>query len=160
LWHRARRAQLPLVLSACDVSSVALEHAEAAARREGAAIHFFRCDVLTEELLADQDALVCSLFLHHLEDADAIALLSRMKEAARHLVLVNDLRRGRLCHLLARVGTLLLTRSDVVHVDGPRSVEGAFTPEEALELARRAGLEGATVSRRWPCRFLLTWERR
>jgi hypothetical protein len=30
---------------------------------------------------------------------------------------------------------------------------------EALDLAQRAGLQGATVSRRWPCRYLLSWER-
>src|SRR5438128_111546 len=53
----------------------------------------------------------------------------------------------------------LWSRSEVVHVDGPRSVEGAYTPEEALELAKRAGLRGATVRRSWPCRFLLSWER-
>jgi hypothetical protein len=61
--------------------------------------------------------------------------------------------------LLACAGTRLLSRSPVVHVDGPRSVAAAFTPAEALDLAQRAGLTGATVVRRWPCRFLLTWRR-
>ena len=71
----------------------------------------------------------------------------------------NDLARGWTGLTLAHVGLRLLTRSPVVHFDGPRSVEGAFTPAEALALAAKAGLKGATVARRWPCRFLLTWER-
>jgi hypothetical protein len=102
---------------------------------------------------------MCSLFLHHLDEPQAVELLRRMSESARHLVLVNDLIRGRLGYALAWLGTRLLTRSRVVHVDGPLSVEGAFTRAEALELAERAGLHGATIVRRWPCRFLLTWQR-
>jgi hypothetical protein len=31
--------------------------------------------------------------------------------------------------------------------------------DEALALARRAELQAATVARRWPCRFLLSWRR-
>ena len=108
---------------------------------------------------AEYDAVVTSLFLHHLKEEKAVELLRRMAGAARHLLLVNDLERSRLGYLLAWFGTQLLTRSPIVHVDGPRSVEGAFTKSEAFGLAERAGLHGATIGRRWPCRFLLSWER-
>ena len=57
------------------------------------------------------------------------------------------------------LATRVLSGSRVVHVDGPRSVEGAFTALEAQKLAERAGLAGARVSRRWPCRYLLSWSR-
>jgi hypothetical protein len=82
-----------------------------------------------------------------------------MADASRHLVLVNDLERGPLGFLLAWLGSHLLTRSHIVHFDGPRSVEGAFTMDEALALAHRAGLRSATIGRRWPCRYLLSWNR-
>jgi hypothetical protein len=52
-----------------------------------------------------------------------------------------------------------LSRSAVVHADGPQSVAAAFTPIEVLTLARRAGLHTARVSSQWPCRFLLSVER-
>jgi hypothetical protein len=81
-----------------------------------------------------------------------------MSQAAR-LVLINDLVRSRTGYLLAHLGTRFLSASDVVHIDGPRSVEGAFTVDELLALARRAGLDGAGVIRQWPCRMLLEWER-
>ena len=82
-----------------------------------------------------------------------------MGAAARRAVLINDLARSTAGLMLAHVATRLLTRSPVVHVDGPRSVEGAFTAEEARQLAERAGLHGSTVGRRWPFRYLLMWRR-
>ncbi len=159
LWHKARRAGLPLVVEGCDVSPLAVEHATHEARRQGAEVRFFVADALAGDLPGGYDAVVCSLFLHHLTDEQAIALLRRMAAAAGRLVLVNDLERSRANLLMVRVATHLVSLSPVVHVDGPRSVEGAFTLEEARALAERAGLSGATVRRRWPCRFLLRWER-
>jgi SAM-dependent methyltransferase len=157
LWQRARRAGLPIDIDGCDVSPVAMEHANQAARRAGAEVRFFRADALEDDWPADYDVATCSLFLHHLTEDQAESLLRRM--ATARLVLVNDLVRGRAGLLLARVGTRLLTRSPVVHVDGPRSVEGAFAVAEVRGLADRAGLIGAAVERRWPCRLLLTWWR-
>jgi hypothetical protein len=80
-----------------------------------------------------------------------------MAETAGRLVLVNDLNRSLTGLVLAHVATRLLTLSSVVHADGPRSVRAAFTPNEVRALAERAGLSGAVVARRWPCRWLLTW---
>jgi 2-polyprenyl-3-methyl-5-hydroxy-6-metoxy-1,4-benzoquinol methylase len=157
LWHRARRAGLPVAVTGCDVSRVAVEHATHQAERQRADVRFFVADALTAEIPGEYDVVVCSLFLHHLKEDQAAELLRRMAAAAGRLVLVNDLVRGRAGLLLARVATRLLTRSPVVHVDGPRSVEGAFTIAEARALADWAGLGGASVERRWPCRFLLTW---
>ena len=73
--------------------------------------------------------------------------------------LVNDLERSRLGWWAAYVGTRLVTRSPMVHFDGVVSVEGAFTADEALAVARQAGLDGATVRRKFPFRYLLSWRR-
>ena len=109
--------------------------------------------------LPGYDAVTCSLFLHHLDEDQALAYLRWAAATAAHQVLVNDLIRGRIGLALAHVAGRILTTSDVVHVDGPRSVEGAFTREEARALAERAGLHGATVGWRWPFRYLLKWDR-
>jgi 2-polyprenyl-3-methyl-5-hydroxy-6-metoxy-1,4-benzoquinol methylase len=159
LWHKARRADLHLDIEGCDVSPVAVEHATRQAEQRGAAVRFFVADVLSGDLPADHDAMVCSLFLHHLKEEQAIDLLRRMAAAAGQLVLVNDLVRSRTGLLLARVASRVFSRSPVIHVDGPRSVEGAFTIGEAQRLAERAGFGGAIVERRWPCRYLLSWVR-
>jgi SAM-dependent methyltransferase len=159
LWRQARRAGLEFHIEGRDLSPLAVGHARAAAARQRADMAFQLGDVLQGPLPSGFDAVLSSLFLHHLDEDQAAAFLRRMAETAGRLVLVNDLARGWTGLALAHLATRLLTRSPVVHCDGPRSVEGAFTPAEALALAAQAGLNGATVSRHWPCRFLLKWER-
>ena len=159
LWQRARRVGLNVEILGLDISPRAVEIARGRADRGAAAVRFAQGDALCGDLPDDFDVVVSSLFLHHLDDNEAVELLARMAVAARHLVLVNDLVRslGRLA--MVAVATRLVTRSDVVRVDGLRSIRAAFTMDELRQLARSAGLEGATVSRRWPCRMLLEWNR-
>jgi SAM-dependent methyltransferase len=146
------------VLTGVDASSTAVAYARANAERAAAPVEFAMLDVLHDPLPAGFDVVTTSLFLHHLDDMQAVALLEKMGRAAQRLVLVNDLARCRLGYLAAWLGTRVLSRSPIVHVDGPRSVEAAFTLAEAQQLAEAAGLHGASVAWRWPWRFLLTWE--
>jgi 2-polyprenyl-3-methyl-5-hydroxy-6-metoxy-1,4-benzoquinol methylase len=154
-----RRRGIDVQLEGCDASAVAVAYARQRAERAGVNVRFFVHDALAGPLLFGYDVVMSSLFLHHLERERARDLLARMAEQAQCLVLVNDLVRGVGGLLLARVGTRLLSRSWVVHTDGPRSVEGAFTMAELRTLADEAGLRGATVGWRWPFRMLLTWRR-
>jgi hypothetical protein len=102
--------------------------------------------------------MISNLFLHHLAHDDAVVLLKKMSEAAPALV-VNDLARGPAGYAAAVVGTRLLSRSPVVHTDGPRSVRAAFTVGEARLLAQRAALDGARVEPVFPYRWRLDWGR-
>ncbi len=156
--RRAAREARAVAITGCDLSDVALEIARRATT--GAArISWMRLDALRDDLPAGHDAITCSLFLHHLDEDDVVALLARMRGAAGMAIVVDDLRRSRAGWWMAYAGTRLLTRSRVVHVDGPLSVEGAYTVSEARALAERAGLDGATVRQRPPGRFLLQWRR-
>ena len=157
LWRKARHLEVRMRIAGCDRSSVAVETARRRAADAGADLDFFRLDLFAEPLPADYDAIACSLFLHHLHESQAVELLRRLAAAARRLVLINDLARGFVGYTLAYLGTRVLSRSPVVHTDGPLSVRAAFTPNEAVALAWQAGMTGATVERRWPCRFLLAW---
>lgn len=159
LARRARRAGLGITFDGCDRSDVALDHAARHAQARGIDIRFFRADALDGPLPPGYDVVMCSLFLHHLDEEQALKFLRGLREAAGRMVLVSDLERGGLSLALVRIATRLLTRSPVVRTDGPRSVEGAFTLAEARALAERAGLFGASVARRFPCRYLLTWRR-
>lgn len=159
LWRKARRLGIYLDVDAWDVSPRAVEYAKSRAAAAGVPIRFCQADALATAIPPDYDAVICSLFLHHLERDRARHLLQRMGQGTCGLVLVNDLVRSYRGFLLAWMATRLLSASRVVHVDGPRSVEGAFSLSEVRTLAAEAGLLGARVARRWPCRFLLTWER-
>jgi 2-polyprenyl-3-methyl-5-hydroxy-6-metoxy-1,4-benzoquinol methylase len=156
---RARRAGLDLQVSACDRSPTALTRARAHALRHGADVRFTPCDVLADALPGPAEIVTCSLFLHHLTDAQAVALLAGLGAAATRAVLVADLRRTRAGLALAGACTRLATRSPLVHADGPASVRAAFTPSELADLARRAGLHDARVRNTFPQRMMLTWMR-
>ena len=159
LWQRALRAGVALQLEGCDVSPRAVEHAQANARKHLADVRFFVHDALLGPALEGYDVMMCSLFLHHLDAEPARAFLERLGRQALCMVLVSDLIRAWPGYLLAQVASRLLTRSSVVHTDGPLSVQGAFTRAELRNLAEQAGLHGATISWRWPWRMLLTWRR-
>jgi 2-polyprenyl-3-methyl-5-hydroxy-6-metoxy-1,4-benzoquinol methylase len=119
---------------------------------------FFELDALADRFPDDYDVVMCSLFLHHLEESAAAEFLRKMSAATRHLILVNDLRRTRTGYILAWLGCRLLSRSRIVHTDGPLSVAAAFSIDEAFELANQAGISNAVITRHWPQRFLLTWK--
>lgn len=154
----ARRRSLPLHFTGCDVSPGAIALASARAERRGVQVGFFCHDVLRDGVPGGFDAIISSLFLHHLPTLQAQETLAGMGAAAR-LVVINDLLRSPTAYALAWAGTRVLSRSPVVRFDGPASVRGAFTLAEACALAEGAGLAGAVVRWRWPFRFLLTWWR-
>jgi 2-polyprenyl-3-methyl-5-hydroxy-6-metoxy-1,4-benzoquinol methylase len=156
---RARRAGVPLAVAGVDVSPRAVEEARARAGREKVDADFRVLDALAEPLPGEFDIVTCSLFMHHLERGAAIGLLYKMRCAATRLVLVSDLRRCRSSYALAWAGGRL-AGSRVAKVDALLSVRAAWTMDEFAGMAAEAGLEGATIARRWPARFLLVWKRR
>ena len=105
------------------------------------------------------DLVINSLMLHHLEESQAVTVLGHMCDAAGVGVVVSDLLRSRWGWLLAKLGVHVLSRSPVVHRDGPRSIEGAFSLSELLGLAERAGLSDCTLTPVWPARAMLVWRR-
>jgi len=139
--------------AACDKSEEAL----ALARGRDGPVRYFALDALRDPWPEGYDVHTCSLFLHHLEEDDAVAFLRRL--GSGRACVVVDLDRSRRGLWLTRLATRILTRSPVVRRDGPQSVRNAFTAAEAARLAGRAGLEGARVQPAWPCRWTLRWRR-
>jgi SAM-dependent methyltransferase len=105
------------------------------------------------------DFVYCSLFLHHFTEGQALELMIKLSSLAEHAVIIDDLVRSRGGWLLAQAGCRLLSRSRVVHFDGPQSVKAAFTISEIQRMATEAGLYPVKVRKCWPARFLFTWER-
>jgi len=164
LGRQAIRRNIDFSIDGYDISRTAVAHAKAQAASSNASnVHFSVHDALNESFDERSDTkydiVMCSLFLHHLEEDQAVNLLQKMADAARHAVIVDDLRRTRLGYGLAWIGCRLITRSPMVHVDGPLSVQGAFTLGEVRSLAERAGYQNAQVVKHWPQRYLMTWQR-
>lgn len=152
-----RRRGLPWQVSGCDLSPRAVSFAQANASARKQDVTFFQADAVNGLEVRGYDAVVNSLFLHHLEDEQVTAFLSQLTEA--RYVVISDLVRSRLAYAGTCLGVRLLSRSRVVHVDGPLSVRAALTKKELSGLVRQAGLSGATVQSSWPMRQLVLWSR-
>jgi 2-polyprenyl-3-methyl-5-hydroxy-6-metoxy-1,4-benzoquinol methylase len=144
----------------CDINATAVEYAQHAAdeAKLGGA-KFFQFNALVDPLPEEYDVLMATLFFHHLTNDDGKQLLSRMARAARVGVLIDDLCRNWLGYFYAWAGGRLLTRSSIVHTDGPLSVSAAYTTSEFRQLAHDAGLGNVTIRRHWPQRFLMSWKK-
>lgn len=160
--RRACRDDLHADVVGYDRSPTAVERArERAARKPEncrTEASFVEQDILRPLPEGAFDVVYCSLFLHHLDETQAVTLLRNMASATRRLVVVNDLVRSRLGYLAAKTVCHAVSKSDILRTDGPQSVAGAFRTEEVRRLADRAGLHNAVIRRTWPFRFFLTWE--
>ena len=159
LERRARRSGLPILIDGCDISERAIEYARERAGRSGSRARFFPFDLLNSPLPSEYDVFISSLFLHHLVEGDALALIRRMAGACRLGFLMSDLERRPAGYWLAAIAPRLLSRSVVVHADSVRSVRASFTLDELQGLLRQAGLDDYRVARCWPCRMLLSWRK-
>ena len=153
----ARRRDLDVLVQACDLNPEAVRLARRNVARSDSNVGVFVADALDPSESKQFDVVYCTLFVHHLDPPDVVRLLKGMTARARRLVIVDDLIRSRLGYSLAWMGTRLLSRSWVVHHDGPLSVKGAFTPSEILDLASQAGLHDCVLERTWPERYRLCW---
>lgn len=103
------------------------------------------------------DYAVCSMFLHHLSDAEAEAVLRAMGDVASRGVIAADLLRHRRAY--AWISLFTLMANPIVRHDARVSVRQAFTKREILALRDRAGLEFASYHRHFGHRFVLAGEK-
>lgn len=103
------------------------------------------------------DYALSAMFLHHLDEADAVRVLREMSRVARRGIIVADLLRHRRAY--AWISLLTLFAGPMVRHDARASVAQAFNREEVLRLAGAAGLGFARYHRHFGHRFVLAGER-
>ncbi len=145
-WRRrGRRLEVTAVEDRREVLDAAL-----AMRPALAAIDGLRLEVADGRHLPYPDGAFdvahASMVLHHLEPADALALLREMRRVASRGVVVNDLSRGRLMWLGAWLLTRVATGNRFTRNDAPLSVRRAYTAAEVRELLIEAGLRPVHAS--------------
>ena len=91
------------------------------------------------------DYVLCSLFLHHFEDAKVVELLRAFYGVARKALLVCDLERHVLPYLFLPATKPFFSWKRITLHDGPISVRAAFRLDELKSLASQAGLANAEV---------------
>ena len=103
------------------------------------------------------DYATTSLFLHHLDEADVVTVLSEMGRVAKRGVIVGDLLRHRRAYWWVNLLTLLA--NPMVRHDGRISVAQAFKKDEIIALRDQAGIAFAEYYRHAGHRFVLAGER-
>ncbi len=155
----AKSAGVDVELILVDRSATALATASETVRGAGIEHRCVRADLAAGWPALEADVVTCSLFLHHLPSgADVVEFLSKARQIARRRIVISDLRRSRLGYLIAWVGGRVLSRSSIVHHDGPVSVRAAWTMREMRQFAVEAKLEKCDIRSSFPWRMLLIWE--
>lgn len=114
------------------------------------------CDALKLPFADDSfDFVVTSLFLHHLNDSDALTLVNEMSRVARNRFFIIDLHRHAGAYYLYRTFGPLLFQGFTIE-DGSLSILKSFRPAELLQLAQKAGISDAVVKRRLVFRLSLS----
>lgn len=100
------------------------------------------------------DIVHCSLFCHHLREAELIELFRKLNDLSCGFV-INDLQRSPIAYWGAWLMPRILNGTYLSKHDGPVSVQRAFKRDELLQLLHKAGVENVTVQWRWAFRYLV-----
>jgi ubiquinone/menaquinone biosynthesis C-methylase UbiE len=101
------------------------------------------------------DYAYCSLLLHHLDEADAVALLKEMGRVVRKRLYAFDLNRHPTAYYAYQIFGRFLLQPFTLE-DGALSIMRSYTPDEMLDLARQAGLSEVQVERSKLNRLILS----
>lgn len=122
--------------------ALAREHVAGVGGEVAEGIELVECDAkkLVERFgVGSFDYVHAGLFLHHLPDIEVMTVLAIMDRVSRRGVVWNDLVRSPLS--LGFVRLLTIGQDAMVKHDAVVSMQAGFTKGEAMDLARRAGLE-------------------
>lgn len=116
-----------------------------------------RADALKLPFADDSfDYVICSLFTHHLTDAQISCVLPEMFRVARRRVIVIDLQRSVRAWLLYKLFCVAYRISPLVLHDGSLSIRKGFTTNELQNFGEKLGNGNASVSSVAPYRVVLT----
>ncbi len=109
---------------------------------------------ISSELLKKIDVIHCSLFLHHLTDAEIVSLF-KFGKAHNCIILANDLHRNWLAYYSIKVLTALFSKSYLVKNDAPLSVKRGFRKSELIAVVQQAGFTKYSVTWSWAFRYIV-----
>lgn len=123
-------------------------------------IRFATADIFSFEPEQPIDFIVCSLFTHHLTDAQLIDFLRWIDGRAEKGWFINDLHRHPLPYYFIKLATKLLSRNRLIRHDAAVSVARSFRVADWRRLLDRAGIgDRARIQRFFPFRLCLSCER-
>jgi ubiquinone/menaquinone biosynthesis C-methylase UbiE len=131
--------------------------AQAILEESNSAINAVRGDALNLPFVNGQfDYVFCSLFTHHFVEQQVVDIFREMSRVGRRGVFVIDLYRHPIAYFLYTTIGKLFLHNRLLREDGALSILRSFTVHELIELAERAEMKNASVTRHFPFRLVLT----
>jgi 2-polyprenyl-3-methyl-5-hydroxy-6-metoxy-1,4-benzoquinol methylase len=97
-----------------------------------------------------------SLFCHHFNDEELVAMFQWMHRNAATGFFINDLHRHWFAYHSIKLLTAAFSRSYMVKNDAPLSVLRGFSKKELIRLMQQAGLLRYSIEWKWAFRWLVT----
>jgi hypothetical protein len=138
-----------------DGERVDLATFEAARATPSGTVRYLTTDVFELSPAVRPDAVISSLFAHHLDDRQLVRFLEWMEASARRGWLINDLHRHPIAYRIARWAPRLLRMNRLVRHHAAVSVARSCTRRDWERLLATAGVAEAptTVSWWFPFRY-------
>jgi 2-polyprenyl-3-methyl-5-hydroxy-6-metoxy-1,4-benzoquinol methylase len=142
------RNHVALELTGIDLNPLSAELAKQASVGE-ATVRWLTGDVFEHRPERPYDVVINALFMHHMDDAQAVKVLRWMAENSTLGFFINDLHRSRVAYSFIHGFTRLFGFNRLIRNDAPLSVARAFRAREWSDYARRAGLDESRLSVKW-----------
>lgn len=150
-----RKKGINMNLTGVDATLTAIEYARLHSKTYPE-ISFIHSDVMSGQLEANQfDIVISSLFTHHFENEQWIALIKRMLDCSKKAVIVNDLHRHWFAYHSIGVLTQVFSKSIMVKHDSKLSVLKGFRRREIEDLLAKAGIRNYHLRWMWAFRWQL-----
>ena len=152
-WGRKKGITLKFI--GVDATESAVEYATHKSRFYPE-ICYIHSDVMSDDLKPNQfDIVISSLFTHHFENENWIALIKKMLSCSRQAVIVNDLHRHWFAYHSIGILTQLFSKSIMVKHDSKLSVLKGFKRAELENLLQKAGVKNYALKWMWAFRWQL-----
>ena len=149
----AEKKDLDLELIGIDATESAIAYARQKALRYPE-IEFFCTDVMSTAMKPNSfDIVISSLFTHHFEDQNWVALIKKMVDCSRYAVIINDLHRYPAAYYSIGILTKLFSKSPLVKHDSKLSVLRGFKKGELIRLLKEAGVSKYRIKWMWAFRW-------
>jgi hypothetical protein len=150
----AARARLTVELAGIDLNPQSAQLARAATPGS-MQIQYLTGDVFAHKPSRPYDVIINSLFMHHMNEDQTVAMLRWMAAHSRLGFFVNDLHRHRVAYEFIRVFTRCFGFNRMIRHDAPLSVARSFRTADWLGYAARADLDRSRLTVTWHWAFRL-----
>lgn len=117
-------------------------------------IKFRKADILSLNENQKCDILLCTLTMHHFEEAEIHSFMKKFSQLAQIGVIINDLQRSKLAYFLFHIFSFFFVKSTIAKRDGLTSISKGFRKFELKKMADNLKNAHHYITWKWAFRYL------